>query len=231
MIVNMLRIGFIAAALLLAGSSCFAQDPMPVLNSAWRPAVQKAPTVDPQFVKPARAMTVEDTLVRRDLRQLQIDKNARPRDETPDARRDIIEKNEAEANAPQPSDIQGFTYTARVRNDRDSTAKVVYWEYQFSEIARPANVVRRQFLCAVNLKKGSEMELSAFSVQGPTDVIDAASLARSAEDRFNERVQVNRIEYADGNVLQRGNWKLADFDSAVKRATATPWSKEICRPL
>jgi len=228
----MIRVCFFAAVtVLLAVPFCFAQDPMPVLGSTWRPAVQKAPKVDPQFVKPARAITVEDTMVKRDVRQVQIDKNTEPRDETPDARRDMIEKNEAEAKTPQPDDIQGFNYTVRVRNDTGTTAKIIYWEYMFGEVANPGNTVRRQFLCSVNLKKGSEMELSAFSAQGPTDVIDAASLAKPRESRFIEHVQVNRIEYADGNILQRGNWRLADIKSAVDRATATPWGKEMCRAL
>jgi hypothetical protein len=75
------------------------------------------------------------------------------------------------------------------------------------------------------------MELTAFSTQGPTDVINTASLAKPETNLFDEKVQVNRIEYADDDVLQRGNWKLADVKTSVDRATSTPWGKEVCRPL
>jgi hypothetical protein len=118
-----------------------------------------------------------------------------------------------------------------VRNDSGQTIKVIYWEYSFTEIARPTNTVRRQFLCGLNLKKGGEAELSAFSLLAPSDVIDASSLSKPKEKLFDEKVQVNRIELSDGSILQRGNWKLKDVQSDVDRATSTPWGKEICRAL
>ena len=98
-------------------------------------------------------------------------------------------------------------------------------------IARPTNVVRRQFLCSVNLKNGDSKDLSVFSLLAPSDVIDAESLAKSTDKLFDEKVFVNRIEFADGTLRQRGNWKYEDVQNSVERATSVGWGNETCRGL
>jgi hypothetical protein len=217
--------------LLIASLAGFAQDPLPVLKFGWEAAIKKAQKVDAPQTGPARLMTVDDTNVERTNRAARTDHPDDPTTQTPDGRRALIEKNEEEAKTVQPSDVKGFTYSATVRNESTKVVRVVYWEYQFTEIANPANTVRRQFLCSVNLKKEAQIDLSAFSTLGPTDTISAATPTSSKDKLFTEKVQVNRIEYADDDILQRGNWKLADVKAAVERATATPWGKEMCRPL
>jgi hypothetical protein len=136
-----------------------------------------------------------------------------------------------ESRTPKADDLNGYRYVAEVRNDTGKAIAVIFWEYVFTEIARPANTVRRQFLCGIKLKDGDKRELSAFSLLGPSDAIDAESLAKSTGKLFDERVLVNRIELADGSVLQRHNWKYADVKAAVERATSTPWGIETCRAL
>lgn len=204
---------------------------MPVLSSSWRLATQKADKAEVAVTGPARLLTVDDKNFERNVRQARTDRPQEPSEITPDGRRSTLDKIEQEAKTPQPDDLRGYSYSARVRNDGSKTVKVIYWEYRFSEIARPTNVVRRQFLCSVNLKKGAEIELFAFSTLGPTDVIDADSLAKTNQKLFDEQVQVNRIEYSDDSILQRGNWKYAKVKASVDRAISTPWGKEICRAL
>jgi hypothetical protein len=165
------------------------------------------------------------------VREARTDHPENPSDLTIDGRRAALDKIEQQARTPNAKTVPGFNYSLRVRNDGDKTAKVIYWEYQFAELATPTIVVRRQFLCCVNLNKGGEVELIAFSTLGPTDVVNAETLAKPDEKRFTEKTLVNRIEYSDDSILQRGNWKLADVKAAVERATATPWGKEMCRPL
>ena len=75
------------------------------------------------------------------------------------------------------------------------------------------------------------MELSVFSLLGPSDTIDAESLAKSTNKLFDENVRINRIELSDDTILQRNDWKYDDVRSSIKRATSTPWGKEICRAL
>lgn len=217
--------------LLIVSSAGFAQDPLPVLRSGWEAAIKKAQKVEAPQTGPAKQVIVEDTVGLRTAREFSTDHPTDPSQQTPDGRRAVIEHNEQEAKTVQPTNVKGFTYSATVRNEGTKTVKVVFWEYQFTEIANPKNVIRRQFLCSLNIKKGAEFELAAFSTLGPTDTIAAASLASSKDKLFDEKVQVNRIEYADGEILQRGTWKLADVKDAVTRATATAWSGEVCRPL
>jgi hypothetical protein len=221
----------ISAFVLIFSAFCIAQDPMPVLESSWQRTVRKEQQVEVPASGPARALTNDDKNFQRNVRAARTDNPENPSDLTIDGRRAALDKIEQQARTPSAKSVSGFTYSVRARNDGGKTAKVIYWEYLFTEIATPTNVVRRQFLCSVNLKKGGEIELSVFSTLGPTDVINADSLAKSNEKLFDEKVQINRIEYADDTILQRGNWKLADVKTAVDRATATPWGKEICRPL
>ena len=221
----------ISAFVLIFSAFCIAQDPMPVLESSWQRTVRKEQQVEVPASGPARALTNDDKNFQRNVRAARTDNPENPSDLTIDGRRAALDKIEQQARTPSAKSVPGFMYWVRARNDGNKTAKVIYWEYSFTELATPTNVVRRQFLCSVNLKKGSEMELSAFSTLGPTDVINADSLAKSNEKVFDEKVQINRIEYADDTILQRGNWKLADVKTAVDRATSTPWGKEICRPL
>jgi hypothetical protein len=107
----------------------------------------------------------------------------------------------------------------------------VFWEYQFKELSTPTNVVRRQFLCSVNVKPGKERELRAFSVAGPSDVISVESLTDESRNLFEEKVFINRIEYADGSVFQRKDWVYAEMKSRIDRAIRTPWGSEMCRSL
>jgi hypothetical protein len=73
--------------------------------------------------------------------------------------------------------------------------------------------------------------LSVYSTLGPSDVLTVESLAKADEKIFEERVQINRIELSDGNILQRADWKYSDVKKQVERVTSTPWGNEICRAL
>ena len=208
-----------------------AQDPLPVLNSSWQRSVRKADDPAVQVSGPARVLTVDDKNFARKAREQRTDNPLSPDKDSIDARSAAMERNVQESRTPKAPDVNGYSYTASVRNDSGKTAKVIFWEYRFTEIAKPTNVVRRQFLCSVDLKKGGTMDLSAFSLLGPSDTIDADSLAKSAEKLFDEKVQIDRIEFSDDTVLQRGGWKLDDVKSAVDRVTSSPWGREICRSL
>src|SRR5262249_48428335 len=161
------------------------------------------------------------TMINRKAREFRTDHPSNPSEDSVDGRAQQIEKNVEESRTPKGDDVYGFTYNASVRNDSGQTVKVIFWEYAFTEIAHPANVIRRQFLCGVDLKKGQKMELTAFSLLGPSDTVDAKSLDKPDDKLFKEQVTINRIELADDSILQRGNWKYADMGPAIQRATST----------
>jgi hypothetical protein len=221
----------VSVLLLLLSAAGNGQDPMPVLSFEWQRSTVKAAKQESTNSGPARALVPDDKYFSRKARENRTDSPTDPNEATIDGRRAAIDKAVEESRAKPPTDINGYSYLTSVRNDSGKTVSIIFWEYRFTELARPANVVRRQFLCSVKLKDGDRINLTAFSTLGPSDVIDAESLSRSNEKVFDERVQVNRIEFSDGTFRQRGNWKLEDVKAAVDRATATPWGKEICRPL
>lgn len=217
---------------LLFSSVCFSQDePVPVLSARWqRTTVQAAqPEVIP--VGPVTPVMAETKYFQRKAREQRTDNPMDPNDASIEGRSRAMDKAVRESRTPKADNQTGYRYVAEVRNDTGKAVAVIFWEYVFTEIARPANTVRRQFLCGVKLKEGDKRELSAFSLLAPSDAIDAESLAKSTGKIFDEKVVVNRIEFSDGTILQRHNWKYADVKAAVERATSTPWGKEICRAL
>jgi hypothetical protein len=177
-------------------------------------------------------MIAENKNFERGRREVQAPGAIDPNELTVDGRSAALEKAVQESRTPKSDNINGYTYKTAIRNDSGKTVEIVFWEYRFTEIVRPENVVHRQFLCAMKLKKGGTKELSAFSQLGPSDVIDAASLANHSGGKlFTERVIVNRIEFSDGSILQRPEWKFGDLKKDIERATSTPWGGEVCRKL
>ena len=218
--------------LTLVISSCgFSQDPMPVLRAGWERTVQRAPKMEATAQRPAREVTADNKYFQRKAREARTDVTIDPNDTTIDGRSAAIDRAVQESRTPVAEDVPAYSYTAEVRNDSGKTVEVIYWEYRFAELAHPANVVRRQFLCSVDLRNGDKKVLNVFSLLGPSDVIDAESLAKSTDKLFEEKVLVNRIEFSDGSLRQRGSWKYEDVRVAVERATSSPWGKEVCRGL
>lgn len=216
---------------LLISPFCFSQDPMPVLSSSWQRTIQHGQKSEITSTGPVKALTNDDKYFQRKAREARTDITTDPSEMTIDGRSAAMDKAVQESRTPKPNDLNGYSYVANVRNESGKIVKVIFWEYRFVELARPENVVRRQFLCSVSLKSGDTKELPVFSLLGPSDVIDAESLAKSTEKIFDEKVMVNRIEFSDGTLRQRGNWKYEDVQKSVDRVTSTPWDREICRGL
>lgn len=154
-----------------------------------------------------------------------------PNLDTIDGRSAALEKNVQESRAPKTKTVDGFAYRVRVRNAGAKGLEVLFWEYRFVEAANPSNVVRRQFLCGVQIKPDKEREVLAFSPSGPNGAVSAESLADKSRRAFQEEVVINRVEYSDGSIWQRGDWDFAEVKAAVARVTATPWGREMCRGL
>ena len=86
-------------------------------------------------------------------------------------------------------------------------------------------------MCGVALKPSKEKELQAFSLSGPFDVVSVNALAKGAANVAEERVVINRVEFADGTIWQRKGWSLTEVRLSYARALATPWGTEMCRNL
>jgi hypothetical protein len=214
-----------AAAVTAGGDS-----PLVVLDSKWVSARKALAAHEAAEIAPAQTVTRDDRNYER--RRAEDPTGLRyPERETPDVRSAALERNVRSARTPERKKVEGFEYRARVKNGGAKETDVIYWEYQFTETANPANVVRRQFLCSAQIKPGRERELEAFTTAGPSAVVDASSLANRSGEHFAGAVRINRVEYADGTIWQRRDWRLAEVRDAVTRATATPWGPETCRAL
>ena len=202
-----------------------------VIGSKWTRSRKAAGKEEPPGATPAAAMTRADRNYERGRRANDPTGVRYPDSDTVDARSAVIEKNVREARTRERKSVDVFEYRAKVRNAGAKAVEIVFWEYQFTETANPANVVRRQFLCGVQLKPGKEKELQAFSLAGPSAVIGVESLASKSGSLFAEKVTINRVEYADGSIWQRRDWNFAEVRESVARAVSTPWGPEMCRGL
>jgi hypothetical protein len=202
-----------------------------VLNFKWARSRQTIEKLDEPNPAPAAAMTSANKNFERNRRANDPAGVRDPNADTLDGRSAALDKSVQEARAPKPKPVDGYAYRVKVQNASAKVIEVMFWEYQFKEKSNPTNVARRQFLCGVNIKPDKEKELQAFSASGPSDVISVANLGNKAEDLFEEKVVINRVEYADGSIWQRKDWNYAEVKLAIARAIGTPWGTEMCRGL
>ena len=216
---------------LFASPFIVAQEPVPILAARWDRSVQKASNNEVSATGPGKPMLADNKYFQRKAREARTDNPQDPYETTVEGRSAAMEKAVQESRTPKGEDVKGYSYLAEVRNDTGQNVEVIFWEFQFVEKARPTNIIRRQFLCGVKIKKGEKKQLTAFSLLGPSDSIAVESLANPSEKLFEEYAQVNRIELSDGNILQRSDWKFSDVKKSVERVTSTPWGNEMCRAL
>jgi hypothetical protein len=152
-----------------------------------------------------------------------------PNLDTVDGRSAALERAIQDSRAPKPLD--GYSYRAKIHNASGKLIEVVFWEYQFKDTPNSTVISRRQFLCGVSIKPEKDKELQAFSLSGPSDVISVAVLADKSKNSGEEMAVINRVEFADGSIWQRKDWKFGEVRLGYARAVATPWGGEMCRSL
>lgn len=203
-----------------------------VLSYKWTKALRvtaKVTSNEPPPPAPSLAQSASRTAQRAD----RLTDSGRPREpaaDTIDGRSAALEKLVRESRTQQPKALEGFSYSLKLKNESPKQVEVVFWEYQFIDDSNPNTVVRRQFLCGFKLKPGKEKELVAFSLAGPSKVVSAESLAAKSSKPPQERVLINRVEYADDTIWQRKDWSFAEIRLSYLTAIATPWT-EMCRGL
>jgi hypothetical protein len=151
-----------------------------------------------------------------------------PNADTLDGRSAEIDRIVQESREAQP--VDGFTYLVKVQNGSGKLIQTIFWEYQFRETASPANITRRQFLCSARISPDKGKDLQAFSLSGPSDVVNVKSLAKRSADQFSEGVVINRVEYSDGSFWQRRDWNVNDL-KLIPRARLETRNLPSCRGL
>lgn len=177
---------------------CYAQDksPLSVITFGWSRYVT-ALDAEPEWRNPVPT------------RQQQIDDRERQTIERGYGdlmRSRELRKVEREARRSSVKDGSLFTYKVKVHNTDAKTVKNIFWEYVILESQNRQNQASQQFFCAAKIKSNGRASLQAISSSMPrTKAISAKALA-DLKNAFEEKVVINRIEYADGSLWQRDGW-------------------------
>lgn len=154
-----------------------------------------------------------------------------PNIDTIDGRSAAIEKSVQESRAPKTQSVDGYAYRVKVQNASSKVVEILFFEYQSVDTAAPENVTRRQFLCGVNIRPGKDTQLEGFSLSGPATTVNIESLSKPGTNPFKERIVVNRVEYADGTLWQRPDWRLGEVKASYERALSEKWLPGMCKGL
>lgn len=185
----------------------------------------------PDDKTPAREVIPENKNYQRNARVNNPVGARDPNEDTIDGRSAAIEKIVQESRTSQAKPVDGFAYRVKVQNASKKVIEILFFEYQFIDPATPTTPTRRQFLCGVKIEPGKAKELQAFSLSGPSDVVSVETLANKSASPFQEKVVINRVEYADDSIWQRRDWNFAEIKLGYQRAVGTPWGSEMCRGL
>jgi len=203
-----------------------------VVSFKWSKTKQTEDKIEVPNTAPAPAMIPQNKNFARNVRANEPPGNRDPNQDTIDGRSAALERSVQESRVRQPKTIDAYSYKIKVQNPTSQAVDILFWEYQFIDRSDPQNVTRRQFLCVANLKAGQQKEIQALSLNGPTDVVNIESLSNNAANPFGEKIVINRIEYGDGSIWQRKDWRFSEITDSYLRATSTPWTKEqMCRVL
>ena len=203
-----------------------------VVSFKWSKTKQTEDKIEVPNNAPAPAMIPQNKNFARNVRANEPPGNRDPNQDTIDGRSAALERSVQESRVRPPKTIDAYSYKIKVQNPTSQTVDILFWEYQFIDRSNPQNVTRRQFLCVANLKAGQQKEIQALSLNGPTDVVNIESLSNNAANPFGEKIVINRIEYGDGSIWQRKDWRFSEITDSYLRATSTPWTKEqMCKGL
>jgi hypothetical protein len=206
------------------------EEPIPVVVTSFKCARDRKPIENAvsATVPPAPAMNAANKIYEKQKRANDPAGARDPNADTLDGRSAELDRIVQQSREPQP--VDGFTYSVKVQNGSSKLIQTIFWEYQFKEAAQPANVTRRQFLCSARISPEKGKDLQAFSLAGPSNVVDVKSLSKESAKQFLEGVLINRVEFADGTFWQREGWDINDL-KLVPKARSETRNLPTCRGL
>jgi len=205
--------------------------PVNVIAHKWTRARKTVEVPEgPGITPPAGAMIAQNKNFARNVRANEPPGVRDPNADTLDGRSAQMEKNVQDARQPKSKQMDGITYKVKVKNDSANLVEVLFWEYQLSDPLTPENVTRHQFICGVSIGPSKEKELEGFSTTNLSNVISVDSLSDKTK-QFQEKVIVNRVEYADGVIWQRKDWSLKEVKASYERALKEAWVPGMCKSL
>jgi len=106
---------------------------------------------------------------------------------------------ETEARGP----FTTYIYKAKVTNNDTKAIRAIEWDYVFYDPATEKEISRHALKNSLKLQPGKSAELSRRTANPPTTVVDVQKTGKKIKEQYAERVEIQRIEFADGSVWQR----------------------------
>lgn len=102
------------------------------------------------------------------------------------------------------ADKHGNTYQLflEFKNTGPNVVRSLIWE--FRPTATPADYAPKQYLCALRIKPKQKRTLELWTPYSPVKVISATVRPEGLKDG---EVIINKIEYLNGSVWQRSDWR------------------------
>lgn len=109
-------------------------------------------------------------------------------------------------NTPQPDrPSEGaayeYVYEIKVSNTGAKEILEIDWQYVFLEPDTLREVSRRRFTSKANIRSGQKKKLVGRSGLPPA-VVSAKQSDKKLQDQYSERIEIDRIKYADGSVWE-----------------------------
>ncbi|HET9478498.1 MAG TPA: DUF6265 family protein [Pyrinomonadaceae bacterium] len=110
-----------------------------------------------------------------------------------------------------------FIYKTKVKNNHTSAITQIDWDYVFFEKDTNNEMGRQQFTSDEQIGPGKTKELTVTLTSPPTRTVSVTSLNLEERDRFTEKIEVVRVQYADGRV-----WELSSTTPAPTPPPQSP---------
>ena len=154
-----------------------------------------------------------------------------PNADTLDGRSAQLEKSVQESRTPKSRLFDCYAYRIKVQITAANSVESLFWEYQFMDGKDATSLTRHQFLCGVNIRPGKDKEVEGFSQSNPSSVINVDTVANKDSNPVQEKIVINRVEFADGTIWQRKDWSLKEVKPSYERALKEPWVPGMCKGL
>jgi hypothetical protein len=104
-----------------------------------------------------------------------------------------------------PRGRYAFTYKVSMQNTGLKEITSIDWDYVFFDSISRDELGRREFLSEQKIAPGKTKELKFFIAAPPARRISVQALEKNERDGLGERIEIVRIQYADGTSWQRSS--------------------------
>ena len=136
--------------------------------------------------------------------------------ETQDLGSRKAELRNVDKQAAMSTDDQGNTYflLLEFKNTGTRVVRSVIWE--FRPAATPDDYAAKQYLCKLRIKPNQKKTLDLWTPYAPVKVISATVRANGLKDG---EVIIHKIEYLDGSIWKRHDWRYSLPADATDRVS------------